>query len=172
MSTSMTDGTRNWYLIVGGVLLIVFGFVCWFYPNLTLVSISFMAGVGFAFAGIMNFVSYARNRGLPGVSGWMIVYGILDVLVAGMFLIHPLATSFVIPWLIGVFVLAFGIAEVAQAVQMRKAFPGWGFMLASGIINIILGVLFFLWPPLVAVYIAVYCLFAGVNLICLGAVKN
>ena len=168
---AMTSG-RNWYLIIGGILLIVFGFVCFFYPGLTLVSIAFMAGVGFAFAGIMNIVSYAQYRGLPGVTGWMIAYGILDLLVAAMFLIHPLATSSVIPWLIGAFVLAFGIAELVQCVSLkRQGFAGWGYVLVSGIVNVILGVLFFAWPPLLAVYIAVYCVFAGATLIGLGATK-
>lgn len=161
---------RNWYLVIGGILLIVFGFVVGLFPGITLMSITFIAGVGFIFAGILSIISYINSRGLPGITGWMILYGVLDIIVGAMFLIHPIATSAVIPWLIGTFVTAFGIVEIVQAVQFRKLpGSGWGWALFAGILDTIIGLMFFFWPPLLAFYIAVFCIVRGVTLAVVGA---
>ena len=38
-----TKTERNWQLIVAGILFIIFGLVCAFFPGLTLASIAFIA---------------------------------------------------------------------------------------------------------------------------------
>lgn len=167
------SGKRNWYLVISGICLFVLGCICWFFPGLTLFSIAVIAGIGFAIAGVMNLVSYFSYRGTPGVTGWMVVYAILDLIIAAMFLIHPIASAFVIPWVIAGFVLAFGVAEIVQCFAVRKSgFPGWGFMLASGILNVLIGIMLFIWPGSAAIFIAAYCIVAGINCICVGAMKN
>lgn len=54
---SQGKAEKNWSLIVPGVLLIFFGALCAFYPGITLLSVTFVAGAGFVFAGIVNIIS-------------------------------------------------------------------------------------------------------------------
>ena len=117
---SQGKAERNWSLIVPGVLLIFFGALCAFYPGITLLSVTFVAGAGFIFAGIVNIISYVRERKTAGLSGWYVAYGILDIIIGLMLVIHPLATAYVIPWLIGAFsrepeVIAFGVQQAHTA---------------------------------------------------------
>ena len=161
--------TRNYPLIVGGVLLILFGLLCLFFPGATLMSIALMAGVGFLFAGIMDIVTYARDREVLGLSGWFLAYGILDVVIGLMFIVHPVATATIIPWLIAAFIIVFAVFEIVESVAMRKAGSSlWGWVLVSGILSGILGVLFFTMPILFAYYIAFFALLRGVGLIIFG----
>ena len=117
-----TKTERNWQLIVAGILFIIFGLVCAFFPGLTLASIAFIVGAAFVVSGVVNIATFIRDRDLLGFSGWILAYGILDVLIGAMFVIHPFAFAAVLPWVIGTFVLVFGIYEVVTTF-MVKAFP-------------------------------------------------
>lgn len=161
---------RNWQLIVAGVLFILFGLVCAFFPGLTLASIAFMVGAAFVVSGVVNIATFIRDRELLGFSGWILAYGILDVLIGGMFVIHPFAFAAVLPWVIGAFVLVFGAYEVVAAFMIKRSgLPPWGWMLVSGIISIVIGFLFFYLPEMLALFIALFALLRGVDLIVVGA---
>lgn len=161
---------RNWQLIVAGVLFILFGLVCAFFPGLTLASIAFMVGAAFVVSGVANIATFIRDRELLGFSGWILAYGILDVLIGGMFVIHPFAFAAVLPWVIGAFVLVFGAYEVVAAFMIKRSgLPLWGWMLVSGIISIVIGFLFFYLPEMLALFIALFALLRGVDLIVVGA---
>ena len=115
-----TKTERNWQLIVAGILFIIFGLVCAFFPGLTLASIAFIVGAAFVVSGVVNIATFIRDRDLLGFSGWILAYGILDVLIGAMFVIHPFAFAAVLPWVIGAFVLVFGIYEGCCS---RASFP-------------------------------------------------
>lgn len=166
---SQEKNEKNWSIIVPGVLLIFFGALCAFYPGITLLSVTFVAGAGFVFAGIVNIVSYARERKTMGLSGWYVAYGILDIIVGLMLLIHPFATAYVIPWLIGAFVIAYAIVEIASIIANRKALGSvWGLGLVSAILSLIVGICFFVFPETLAIFIALFAVIRGVTLIVAG----
>ena len=150
-----TKTERNWQLIVAGILFIIFGLVCAFFPGLTLASIAFIVGAAFVVSGVVNIATFIRDRDLLGFSGWILAYGILDVLIGAMFVIHPFAFAAVLPWVIGAFVLVFGIYEVMATF--------------SGAISIVIGFMFFSMPEMLALFIALFALLRGVDLIVVGA---
>lgn len=161
---------RNWQLIVAGILLILFGAVCAFFPGLTLASIAFMVGAAFVVSGVVDIMTYARSRDVLSLSGWMLVYGILDLLIGLMFLIHPFAFAAVLPWLIGTFTVVFGIYEIVVAVRARSAKMSlWGWSLFSGIVTLLIGISFFVMPEMLAIFIALFAVMHGVSLIVMGA---
>ena len=51
----------------------------------------------------------------------------------------------------------------------RSGLPLWGWMLVSGIISIVIGFLFFYLPEMLALFIALFALLRGVDLIVVGA---
>lgn len=160
---------KNWSIIIPGILLIFFGALCAFYPGITLLSVTFIAGAGFVFAGIVNIVSYVRERKMMGLSGWYVAYGILDILIGLMLLIHPFATAYVIPWLIGAFVIAYSIVELASVIALRKELGSiWGVGLVSAILSLIVGICFFIFPETLAIFIAVFAVIRGATLIAAG----
>ena len=155
-----TKTERNWQLIVAGILFIIFGLVCAFFPGLTLASIAFIVGAAFVVSGVVNIATFIRDRDLLGFSGWILAYGIL----------HPFAFAAVLPWVIGAFVLVFGIYEVVATFMVKRAgLPLWGWMLFSGVISIVIGFMFFSMPEMLALFIALFALLRGVDLIVVGA---
>lgn len=128
-------------------------------------------GAGFLVSGILDLVGYVRLKGnlFTSPSPWMIVYAILDIIIGIMLLLHPIVFAGVVSWLVGIFVVAFGVIEVIGAVQLHKfSMPMWGWMVFSGIVDILCGVVFFVYPAMLAVFLAVFVIMRGVSLIMYG----
>ena len=168
MASTLYD--RNWQLIVAGILLALFGIVCLVFPGLTLASMAFMVGAAFLLSGIVNVVTYLRDRDFLSLSGCVLAYGIVDILMGLMFLFHPAVFASVLPWVTGLFVIIFAIYEIAGSFVTRKGgFTLWGWLLFSGVVSLILGASFFLFPEMLALCIGLFALMRGVSLIVLGA---
>ena len=132
-------------------------------------SVTFVAGAGFIFAGIVNIISYVRERKTAGLSGWYVAYGILDIIIGLMLVIHPLATAYVIPWLIGAFIMAYSIVEIFSIIASRKQLGSiWGLGLVSAILSLLVGICFFIFPESLAIFIAVFAVIRGATLIASG----
>ena len=137
---------RNWGLFAAGIALVIIGFVLLMVPGLTLVSIAVIAGCMFLAAGIVDAYAYFKYREAEGLSGWALAYAVCDIILGVLFIVHPIASAVVIPWVMGIFVVAYGIFEIVAAVRFRDALPGWGWVLFAGIVSLFCGIAFFLWP--------------------------
>ncbi len=167
------DTTKNWSMIVGGLLLVFFALVAALFPGLTLVSITFIIAAGFLVASIIDLMTYFKQRKLIETSGWVLAYALIDILIALMLFFHPLAAAFVLPWLVGFFVLAFGLFEVATSFVLRRAGAQlWPWTLCSGAAGALLGVGLFVWPSLLVYYLAFFTIVRGISLIVMGANFN
>jgi len=161
---------KNWQLIVAGILLVVFGIVCLVFPGITLGSIAFMIGAGFVLSGVVNVVTYFRDKEALDLAGWILAYGVVDILIGLMFLIHPMVFAVVLPWVVGMFIIVFAVYEIIGSINARKAgFSLWGWMLFSGIVSLLFGAGFFIMPEMLAILIGLFALMRGVSLAVLGA---
>mgnify|MGYP001152261366 CR=1 FL=1 len=128
----MAESKRHdWGLIVAGVLLVLLAIFITAFPGLTLATITAILGAGFLVSGILDLVGYVRLKGnlFTSPSPWMIVYAVLDIIIGIMLLLHPIVFAGVVSWLVGIFVVAFGVIEVVGAVQLHKfSMPMWGWM--------------------------------------------
>lgn len=156
---------RNWGLFAAGIALVIIGFVLLMVPGLTLVSI---AGCMFLAAGIVDAYAYFKYREAEGLSGWALAYAICDIILGVLFIVHPIASAVVIPWVMGIFVVAYGIFEIVAAVRFRDALPGWGWVLFAGIVSLFCGIAFFLWPGTFALFLGFFLMARGVQMAVYG----
>lgn len=165
------SSTRDWPLIIIGILMVICGMIIWFTPVGTLVAITLLAGAGFLVTGIVDVIEYVRLRKTASLPGWTLLYAVLDIVVGVLMLMHPVVLSGLIPWLVGVGIIVFGVFEAFGAVQARKL-PGapWGWMLFSAIVDIICGVSFIAFPAMLALFVALFVIMRGATLIVFGAV--
>ncbi|GJD47614.1 hypothetical protein OPKNFCMD_0322 [Methylobacterium crusticola] len=82
----------------------------------------------------------ARNWWLIALRG---VFAILFGIVA---LIAPIATLLTLVIFFSAYMLVDGIAEIVAAVRAAERHERWGYLLAAGLLNIVVGVLAFLLP--------------------------
>lgn len=171
MKGNMMDTTKkhDWGLIVAGVLLLICGGIFAFAPIESLATLTIFAGAFLLVAGIFAIINYFRFRKSGNASGWTVFYGILEIILGLMFLVHPVIFAAVTAWVIGIFVVVLGVYEVIAAFRVKKfGSTIWGWILASGIVQILLGICFFVAPASLAIFIALFLLMHGINLIIVG----
>lgn len=168
MASSGTGSKIDWSLVLGGILLLIVGAACVFWPGLTMVSIAIIVGCALIAACIFDFIVFFRTRGTEAHSGWTIVNAIIDLLLGIMFLAHPLVAAEVITIFLGVLLVCYGIFAVVMSFGLRKITDKWWIMLINAIVAIICGLLFFWSPAFFAIYLGAFLMVRGATMMCFG----
>ncbi len=156
----------KWSLIGQGAILLILGIVSLAWPGLALLTVATMVGVGFLISGISSIAGFATLGAFSLFPGWALFGGVINVLLGILFLLHPLAASYTITWLIAVLVLVGGAGQLVSAWHLNKAgSSSWGFALLGGILTVLLGILMLASPALIVYYLAFFAIFYGVTLI-------
>jgi uncharacterized membrane protein HdeD (DUF308 family) len=153
---------RGW-LIAFGIIAIVAGLAAITYSVLaTLVSVIFLAWL-LIFAGVLEVVYAIRHR----ERGHLILYlleGILAIVVGALLLQSPARGAVVLTLLLAAYFVLAGIFRIVGALALRL--PHWGWVLASGIISLALGIV--VWGGWPTTGLWVIGLFIGINMIFSG----
>lgn len=158
----------NWWLVLGGVVLVIFAIGTFAAPAVFLELLTILAGFGFLFSGCMGIATFVRTRHLPG-AGWPLFMGILDIIVGGLMLVHPVVFAPVFPWLLGVSFIAFGVLEAGGAIPLGMYLPeSRTMMVISGVLTIVVGVMFVIWPSSLSIWVAAFALIRGITLVVAG----
>jgi uncharacterized membrane protein HdeD (DUF308 family) len=144
------------------VLMIVLGIIAIVFPFFASIASTLVFGWVFIFAGVVQIV-YAFQSRDAGQIVWKLILGCL-YLFAGIFVVaNPLEGILAFTIVLGVTIFMQGIIQVSIAFQMRRIAPKWGWMLASGIIGIIFGIV--IWSSLPYSAIWLIGTLIGVNLL-------
>ena len=167
MREAMRETVRRhsfWYL-VQSALMIVGGVIALFYPILSSFAMVLFLGWVLIITGIVQGISLIGARNVPHF--WLqLISVVLSVIIGVLFLRHPGAGLLTITLLLIVFFMVEGISKLIFALTIRP-FPNWGWVLASGIVGILLS--FYLWASLPITAIWLLGVLLGIQLICEGA---
>lgn len=136
-----------WYLIQG-VLLVVAGVLAIISPIIASVAIVFLLGWVLIISGVLQAVGLVGASNVPHF--WLqLISAVLAILIGVLLLRSPDSGLLVMTMLLIVYFMVEGIAKVIFALTIRP-FPNWGWVLASGVVGILLA--FILWAnmPLTA----------------------
>ena len=167
MREAMRETVRRhslWYL-VQSALMIVGGIIALLYPILSSFAMVLFLGWVLIISGIVQGISLIGSRNVPHF--WLqLISVVLSVIIGVIFLRHPGAGLLTITLLLIVFFMVEGISKLIFALTIRP-FPNWGWVLASGIVGILLS--FYLWASLPITAIWLLGVLLGIQLICEGA---
>ena len=153
-----------WYLLQGG-LMVLGGIIALFYPILSSFAVVLFLGWVLIITGIIQGISLIGAQNVPHF--WLqLVSVVLSVIVGVLFLRHPGEGLLTLTLLLIVFFMIEGISKLIFALTIRP-FPNWGWVMASGIIGILLS--FYLWSSLPITAIWLLGVLLGIQLICEGA---
>ncbi len=172
MTSQRSRSGRNWGLFIVGLLVALGGFVFLFWPGASLIAITQVAGALLIVGGIFDFVAYSQDRKYGTQTGWAIVNGICCILLGLMFLVHPIVSAAVLPFLVGVFVTAYAIVSIIAAFGMRNLGSIWGFMLANGLVSLLCGIMFITMPASFVIFLGVFMIMRGVTMCVYGVTTN
>jgi uncharacterized membrane protein HdeD (DUF308 family) len=140
-STGLSPG---WSLALG-ILLVIAGVVALVFPLLAAVTAVLYIGWFALIAGIIAIVVAIRTRSEPHF-GWRLAVGVLYIVLGFLLVANPIAGAASLALLVGAVMAAFGIVEIMLAFRHRPK-SGWGWLLANGILSIVLAILIAIgWP--------------------------
>ena len=153
------------WLVALGVLMIIAGLIALMSVLMATVVSVLLVGIMMIASGIVEIVHGFQMRRWGRFFLWILI-GLLYV-IGGFFVVwNPLLASAALTLVLGVFLVFAGVARIFLAMQMRSSTP-WGWVLASGIITLLLGAVIILHWPVSSLY--VLGIFLGVDLVIAGA---
>jgi len=161
---------RNWFLILGGVL-IALGVAAIAFPFIAALSVNILVGVILLLSGALGLIHTFGAKGWKGVS-ISLINSLLALVVGVLLLLYPIPGILSLSLLIGLFFIATGILRGLLAWRLRP-FDQWGWLMASGVVSLLLGVLIlFLWPEaaswVLGLLVGIDLIFIGWTLLMLG----
>jgi uncharacterized membrane protein HdeD (DUF308 family) len=166
MRDAMRETVRRhslWYL-VQSALMILAGILALVYPVLSSVAAVLFLGWLLIIGGILQGVSLIGARHVPHF--WLQLVSVaLFVIVGVLFLRNPGESLLTLTLLLIMFFMVEGISKVIFALTIRPL-PNWGWVLASGIVGILLAL--YLWASIPVTAIWLIGVLLGIELICEG----
>lgn len=154
-------------LIGMGVLSLVLGALSLAFPFWATIGVELIMGVALIVIGIVELVR-ARSLRLVARTGWATLFGVLAILAGALMLFFPLEGAITLTLVLAVFFLVGGALKSVAAWQLRPA-PGWGWMMTSGVLSLVLGLLVLLAFPGSAFWVLGVLL--GIDLVLFGAAQ-
>ena len=167
MRSAMRDAIRRhsvWYL-AQGALMVLAGIVALLFPVFSSVAVILALGWLLIFSGILQAISLIGASNVPHF--WLQLISVaLSVIVGFLFLTSPGEGLVALTLLLIVFFIVGGMAKVVFALTIRP-FPNWGWVLGSGIVGLLLGVILFAQMPVSAAWLL--GLLVGIQMVTEGA---
>jgi len=159
---------KHWVLfLVEGILLTVLGMLAILLPAVASLAATLIFGWILLLSGCMGLVTTIRARHAPGF-GWSLLSALIGLVAGVLLLARPVLGTLSLTAVLIAFLMAEGVVSIFYATEHRKGFSaGWGWMLASGLLDLVLAVILLAGLPGTAVWALGVLL--GVNMIVGGA---
>ncbi len=156
----------HWKLFLAeGIVMMVLGLLAIAVPEVATLAITLLIGWLFFIGGIFRTISVLQHRGMPGFA-WSLLAAVLAILLGLILILRPIAGVLTLTiWLILFFIVE-GIAAIFLAIEHRRHLPSWGWILLSGLVDLVLAYLIWDgWPSSAAWAIG---LLVGINMVFVG----
>ena len=150
MSTATTPSATpapelsGWSLALG-IALVIAGVVALVFPVMTAVVASLYIGWFALIAGAIAIAVAIKTRSEPEF-GWRLFMGVVYVALGLLLVVNPIAGAASLALFVGAMMAVLGVVEIALALRI-KPHQGWGWVLANGILSLVLSILIAIgWP--------------------------
>jgi len=170
--SEMQNAVRNalrmhWALFLfQGLVMVVLGCLAIAQPYVASVAVDIYIGCLFFISGIVGFVAMFAARDVPAFL-WTLLTAALALVVGVLLIWKPATGTTSLTIVLTAFFIAEGIFQIIASFTYRDVVPGsWGWMLASGITDLLLAaIIIFAWPSSAGWTLG---LIVGVNLLTSG----
>jgi uncharacterized membrane protein HdeD (DUF308 family) len=155
---------EHWMMfLIEGIVLVVLGLLAIGLPPIATLAIEILFGWLFLVSGVMGLITTFWMRQAPGF-WWALLSAVLGIGAGIVLLAWPLSGVLSLTLVLIVFFAIEGVATIMYALEHKRELSGrWGWMLASGIVDLIVaGVIFAGLPGTAAWAIGIL---VGINMI-------
>jgi len=165
---------EHWvFFLVEGIILVILGLAAIVIPHIATLAVEILFGWLFLISGIVGLITTFWMRQAPGF-WWSLVSAILGIAVGIVLLLRPLSGVLSLTLVLIAFFVIEGVASIMFALEHKHELSGrWGWMLASGIIDLILATIILAGLPGTAAWaigllVGINMVFGGLALIALA----
>ncbi|HTJ65475.1 MAG TPA: DUF308 domain-containing protein [Alphaproteobacteria bacterium] len=176
--STMTAAHRHWRaLLVEGIVLAVLGVAAIALPLLAGLAIAILFGWLILIGGLVGLVTTLMGRHAPGF-GWSLLSAVLWIAAGLAALMWPVAGLFYFTFLLFFWFAVEGAAMIMYALSHRRgATARWGWMLFSGIVNLLLAALLLAGAPgttawALGLVVGINLIFSGISLTAMALVAR
>src|SRR5215472_13814244 len=136
-----------WLLLLRGIAAIAFGVLAFFWPGLTLVTLTLLWGAYALMDGIIA-VSAAFNAtgGAAGPRWWLGLSGVVSTLAGVVTFYYTGETTLVLLMFIAVWAIIIGALQIWGAIALRKVLQHEWLLILNGVLSIAFGVVLLAQP--------------------------
>jgi len=165
---TVTNTIKYWFIpLLIGVLFIAIGIYTMRTPLESYVTLSKLFSVAFVISGILEIIFSISNREEMDNWGWTLIFGLINLIIGVLLLLHPEVSIITLPYFVGFLVLFRSIGAVSYSIDLKNfRVLDWGNLLVFGVLGIIFSFIL-LWNPMFAGLTVV--LWTGIALIAAGA---
>ncbi len=165
---------EHWgFFAVEGSILVILGLAAVAVPAIATLAIEVLVGLLFLISGIVGLVTTLWMWRAPGF-WWSLLSGFLGIAAGIVLLLHPMSGVLSLTLVLIAFFVIEGIASIMFALEHRRELSGrWGWMLVSGVIDLILAAIIFSGLPgtagwAIGILVGINMVFGGVALIAMA----
>jgi uncharacterized membrane protein HdeD (DUF308 family) len=156
----------HWKLFLAeGIVLMLLGLLAIAVPEVASVAITIFIGWLFFIGGIFRAVSLVQHRDMPGF-GWALATALLAIVLGLVLLLRPIAGVLTLTLALIAFFILEGISAILLAIEHRRHLPSWGWVLFSGLVDLLLA--FLIWDGWPSSADWAIGLLVGINMVFLG----
>jgi uncharacterized membrane protein HdeD (DUF308 family) len=165
---------HHWLLfVIEGIVLLILGALAIVVPPLATLGVTIFLGWLFLISGVVGLVMTFMARGAPGF-WWSLLSGVLGIVAGLVLLVWPLTGAVSLTLVVTAFFIVEGVASIMYGLEHRRELSGrWAWMLASGIVDLILAAIILTGLPgsalwAIGLLVGINMIFGGASLIGLG----
>ncbi len=138
---------RNWWvLLLRGLLAILFGFVSFAAPGLSVAALVLLFG-GFCLADGLMAAWTALSNNRQKENGWLLIIGgLLGIGVGLLTIFQPALTGLALLFYIAVWAIATGVVQVLTAIRLRQEIENEWMLVLAGLCSVAFGALLMARP--------------------------
>ena len=157
----------HWFL-PAGIFTMILGIAAILLPFIATMTIQAILATVLIIAGVIQIVHAFQCRRSKGLI-LRIFMGIIYLLIGVMFITYPLSGALTLTLLLVLLFIVSGSFKIALALQVKPA-PSWGWIMFSGIISVLLGVVIWMALPdaatwVIGLLVGIELLFSGWTMI-------
>jgi uncharacterized membrane protein HdeD (DUF308 family) len=155
---------EHWvFYLIEGIVLLLLGATAIIIPPLATLAATILFGWLFLISGIVGLFTSFWMRAAPGF-WWSLISAALGVIVGGWLLAQPVSGAISLTILLIAFFTIEGIVTIMFALDHKRELSGrWGWMLVSGVVDLVLAAVIFSGLPGTAVW--AIGLLVGINMV-------
>src|SRR6516162_1811655 len=138
---------ENWWLLLRGLVAIAFGVIAFFWPDITLVALTYLFGIYAIVDGVVAiWAAFNAPLGDAGPRWWLGLSGVVSILAGIAAFAYTGMTTLVLLMVIAIWAIIIGLVQIWGAIELRKIMDDPWLLGLTGALSIAFGVILIAKP--------------------------